>query len=190
MTELWLVRHGQTDWNREGRYQGQADPPLNRAGLAQASELAARLAGTAFAAVYSSDLQRARLTAEVAARAIGLPVTLDTRLREIGLGRWEGMLVSDIQAQYPREWAEREADPWHTAPPGGETAASVAARMQAAAAAMAQAHPRGRVLMVGHGFALATLLCAARSRPLHEVYSLVPDNARPEVVQWMAERST
>lgn len=186
MTQLWLVRHGQTDWNRQGRYQGQADPPLNAAGLAQAEALAGQLAasGERFAAIYASDLQRARDTAEVIGAALGLPAKVDARLREINLGRWEGMLAVDIVRQYPAEWAQRERDPWNSPAPGGETPAAVAARVEAAANDIAQAHPAGTVLIVAHGFALATLLCRARGHPLVEVYSLVPPNAHPEVVVW------
>ena len=96
MTEIWIVRHGQTDWNVEGRYQGQADRPLNAVGLAQAQQAAEQLRGRDFAAIYSSDLQRARVTAEIIAGQLGLPVQVDRRLREVNQGEWEGLLTADI----------------------------------------------------------------------------------------------
>jgi 2,3-bisphosphoglycerate-dependent phosphoglycerate mutase len=83
MTLLWLIRHGQTDWNLEGRYQGQCDAPLNAAGRAQAEALASRLTGQSFAALYSSDLQRARETAEIIGAQLGLFSQCEVRLREI-----------------------------------------------------------------------------------------------------------
>ncbi len=191
MTALWLARHGQTDWNVAGRYQGQADPPLNATGRAQAEALAERLAtrppaGPRLKAIASSDLQRADHTARRVAERLGLPVHTDPRLREINLGAWEGMLLADIQAQYPHEWAARERDPWDHAAPGGETAAAVAARVWAAADDLARSFAPGPVLVVSHGFALATLLCRARRLPMENVYSLVPDNANLEVVMWAA----
>src|SRR5512140_799505 len=90
--ELWLVRHGETDWNRRGLCQGQADIPLNETGLAQARQTAAMLrqAGQKFAAIYSSPLMRARRTAEETAGALGLEVCFDARLGEIHQGEWQG----------------------------------------------------------------------------------------------------
>jgi broad specificity phosphatase PhoE len=108
MTRLLLVRHGETDWNTTGRFQGQADPPLNANGRAQAASLAAQLAQTRIGAIYSSDLQRARDTAEIVARKLGMTVRVDRRLREINQGEWDGMLTTDIIARYPVEWAARE----------------------------------------------------------------------------------
>jgi broad specificity phosphatase PhoE len=186
MTALWLVRHGQTDWNVEGRWHGQADPPLNSTGRAQAQALAAQLNGTGFAALYASDLQRARVTAEIIARRVGLPVTLDVRLREISQGQWEGMLGDNVSEQYPGEWAARVADPVHGRAPGGESVGEVAARVWAAAGDIARTHPAGPVLVVSHGLALATLLCRARGLPLTEARLLIPDNARAEVIDWPA----
>jgi len=186
MTQLWLVRHGQTDWNLEGRYQGQADPPLNTNGWAQARALAARLSGTGFEAVYTSDLQRAYAMATIIGDRLRLTVTPDKRLREINQGAWEGMLLGDIMFLYPRDWSVHLHNPLHARPPGGESVAEVAARVCAAADDIARAHPVGPVLIVSHGLSLATLLCRVRRLSLQQAYSLIPDNAAPLDIEWPA----
>jgi alpha-ribazole phosphatase len=184
MTQLYLVRHGQTDWNVEGRYQGQADRPLNAAGRAQAAGLSQQLAGIRFAAAYSSDLGRAKETAAILVALTGLKVQLDPRLREINLGEWEGQLMTEIVARYPATWAERLHDPLHAHAPGGESVAEVAVRVAEAATDIARAHPAGPVLVVSHGVALATLLCQARRQPLPETYEAIPDNSQAKIVVW------
>jgi broad specificity phosphatase PhoE len=184
MTQLYLVRHGQTDWNVEGRYQGQSDLPLNAAGRAQVERLSQELAEVPFCAAYSSDLSRARETARLLAAPRGIAVYLDPRLREISLGVWEGQLVTEIARQYPEAWAERRRDPARARAPGGESVAEVGVRVGEAADAIASAHPAGPVLVVSHGLALATLLCLARQRPLAEAYQTIPDNSHPQVVNW------
>ena len=192
MTYLWLVRHGQTDWNVQGRWQGQTPdaPPLNAAGLAQAQTLAEQLAdqaardGIAFAALYSSDLLRARQTAEVIARRLGLPVRLDARLREAHLGAWEGMLGDEVALRYVAELDERRRDPVHSRPPQGESVYEVAARVGQAFDAIAHAHPDQHVVVVSHGLALAAGLCLAEGRPLAEVVTRIPDHAVAQVVRW------
>src|SRR5574341_2547686 len=83
MTRLILIRHGQTDWNAEGRWEGQTDVPLNSRGLEQAQRIASELAETGIQAIYASDLQRVQQTVEPLARLTGLPVQVDPRLREI-----------------------------------------------------------------------------------------------------------
>jgi broad specificity phosphatase PhoE len=188
MTQLWLVRHGQTDWNREGRWQGQAAhaPPLNEIGRAQAEAMAEKLESAELEVIYSSDLPRARETAEIIARRFGLPVIVDPRLREIDLGVWEGMRGDDIAGEYPEDLAERERNPAHSRAPEGESATEVAERVWAAADDIARAHPEGAVLIVSHGLALAALICRARGLSLSEVYALVPDNAHPYVIEWAA----
>lgn len=191
MTQLWLARHGQTDWNRDGRWQGQADhaPPLNEIGKAQAAALAEQFADTPLRVICSSDLPRARETAEIIARRFGLQVELDPRLREIDLGVWEGMRGDDIAGEYPEELAERQRNPAHSRAPNGESAAEVAERVWAAADDIARAHPVGSVLVVSHGLAIATLICRARGLPLSKVYTLVPDNAHPHMVDWNSPAS-
>jgi broad specificity phosphatase PhoE len=185
---LWLIRHGQTDWNLEGRYQGQADPPLNATGRAQARGLLETLSGGPFAAVYSSDLRRARDTAEVVARHVGLLVRVDPRLREVGLGRWEGMLFSDIKVEYAEAWQARQSDPLGARPPGGEALVEVAARAWAAADDMVAAHPGAEVIVVAHGLTLAAIRVRALGLPLGQAYEQIPENGRPERVAWRLER--
>jgi broad specificity phosphatase PhoE len=187
MTTLWLVRHGETDWNRDGRWQGQtpAAPPLNAAGRAQVQALAAQFEGRRVDAVYTSDLLRAQETAGFIADQVAAPIVLETRLREVNLGDWEGMQGDEIVRRYPAELQERQVNPVHARPPGGgETAAEVAERVQAAANDIAQRHPDGAVLIVSHGLALAALLCLARGLPLAEIYQHIPENGRPHVVDW------
>ncbi len=175
MAELWLVRHGQTDWNLEGRMQGQSDIPLNAAGLGQARQAAQRLAKESFSAVYSSDLLRARVTAEQIAAPHGLTVRLDPRLREICQGEWEGSPYAPLVAQYQRTPFAEE----RMRAAGGETVREVAARVREALKDIAAAHPDQRVLVVSHGLAIATQICLARGLPLSLVYQNILDNAEP-----------
>jgi probable phosphoglycerate mutase len=111
MTRFCLIRHGQTDWNLEGRYQGQSDVALNSVGKAQAHTLAGQLSGQSFSAIFSSDLIRAKETADILASALKAPVKVDPRLREINQGEWEGQLVEVLKAKYNGLWEMRTADP-------------------------------------------------------------------------------
>jgi broad specificity phosphatase PhoE len=182
VTELWLVRHGQTDWNLEGRYQGQSDIPLNQTGLDQARRLARKLDGQEFTAIFSSDLQRARQTAEILAEKTGVGVILDPRLREICQGEWEGKKLEEVKKM---QMEDAVNDPIHFHAPGGESVGIVSERLAKAADDIAHDFPRGKVLVVSHGLALATLICAARAVPIAEVYKVIPDNASPEIIEWV-----
>ncbi|HQY91857.1 histidine phosphatase family protein [Caldilinea sp.] len=186
MTELWLVRHGQTDWNLQRRYQGQTDPPLNATGLQQAELAGEALVGRRYAAIYSSDLQRARVTAEIIGRRLGMEVFVDSRLREVSFGKWEGMLVADIQTRYPVEWEARQQDRLYARPPGGESVQDVAARIWPAVDELAARHPHDVLILVSHGLALATILCRAQGLPLASARDLIPDNAQPHCIVWDA----
>ena len=186
MTEIWLVRHGQTDWNIEGRWQGHADIPLNFTGVEQARSLASNLAGNGyiFKAIYSSDLLRAYTTAQEIGKSLDLPVHKDRRLREISKGAWEGMLVSQVSELSTEANRQRREDPLYSRAPGGESLMEVAARLSSAADDIAVAHPLGPVLVVTHGLASAVLLCLANQWPLQEAYDRIPNNAAAQVIHW------
>ena len=146
MTTLLLVRHGETDWNRELRIQGSSDTELNARGRTQAHDLASELAGVEIDAVYSSDRRRARETAEIATAGRRLDVRLDRDLRERSFGSWEGLTRSEV--------AERFPDLEHH---DGESDDQVRDRVLAAVHRIVGAHPGEEVLVVSHGGALNAL---------------------------------
>jgi broad specificity phosphatase PhoE len=128
---LVLLRHGRTAWNAERRFQGQADPPLDEVGRAQAYEVGAMVLALGPARIVSSDLQRAYVTAQIVADACGLPLTSDPRFRERSLGHWEGLTREDVEERYPDEFADWLAGR-DVSRRGGETRAEVATRARAA----------------------------------------------------------
>jgi len=150
-TRILLARHGETDWNRIGRWQGQADPPLNDLGRLQAEELAERLATAELAAVYASDLRRASQTARVIAGRIGLAVVEDAALREIDVGSWSGLTRAEVEQRFPDGYAR-----WQAGEIGhdGETREELTDRVVAAVERIARAHRDQTVLAVTHGGAI------------------------------------
>jgi broad specificity phosphatase PhoE len=158
MTRLVLIRHGETDWNVEGRYQGQADPPLNAKGMAQAAELAGRLAKLPrLDIIYSSPLLRASQTAEVVADKLGGPLHLESRFMEIHQGDWQTRLRSEIEGLYPELFKSWETTPWEVCPPQGETLQQVQERVYAAIDEIITRHPEERVGIVSHRIPLALI---------------------------------
>jgi broad specificity phosphatase PhoE len=149
MATILLARHGETDWNRDNRFQGQADPPLNESGRDQARALAERLAGDDVDAVYSSPLLRALETAEIVGGRLGLPVTTVEALREIDVGSWSGLTRTEVEARFPEGYARWLAleHGWE----GGETYEELGARVVRALVGLAERHPDGRLLAVTHG---------------------------------------
>ena len=157
MTTLILARHGETDWNRYGRFQGHADPPLNERGREQARALAALLDDEPLEAIYSSDLRRAHETAQIVAARKGLSVIVDWELRERDVGPWAGLTLSEIEERFPEQirlWREGTIS-------AGESCESLSKRVVAAARRIAHAHPDGHVLVVTHGGAARMLRHAA-----------------------------
>jgi probable phosphoglycerate mutase len=157
---IYFVRHGETDWNREGRLQGQQDIPLNAVGRFQAGEAGARLRGLAESCgeldYVASPLERTRRTMEGMRAAIGLDAVSyrqDERLKELSFGAWEGLTWKEVRASDPNGAAARERDKWGFVPPGGESYALLAERLEPVVAEL-----RRDGVMVSHGGVARVLL--------------------------------
>jgi probable phosphoglycerate mutase len=183
LTTLYLVRHGETLWNVEGRYQGQLDPPLTEKGRQQAVTTAESLVSLDFEAIYSSDLARARQTAEALAEKTGLPIQLDSRLREIHQGEWQGVLIDDIRAHWPRQIDGWENDPWTHHPPGGERLQALQTRLFAAIDDIAACHPQGKVAVFSHKLPIALLKIRYQGYSAEQIWSLLPANGAWEIFE-------
>ena len=158
-TTIVLVRHGETDWNRENRFQGHADTQLNEAGRAQARALALELAGESFRTVYSSPLLRAHETAAILAASLDLEVEPADELMEVDVGSWSGLTRTDIEARFPdgfNRWLEY-GHGWDD----GESYDELGERVVSGLLRIAAAHPRGNVLAVTHGGPIRSALAAA-----------------------------
>ena len=167
MTELILIRHGETDWNRQMRFQGHIDVPLNAAGQAQAARLAERLAREPLQVLVSSDLLRARQTAAPLAARLGLALVADAGLREQGFGELEGLRTADVQRERPEVWAAWSRHDQHYAVPGGESTHGFHERVLAAVQRLAVQHAGRTLGIVTHGGVLDMLWRAAQGVPLH-----------------------
>jgi broad specificity phosphatase PhoE len=149
VTTILLARHGETDWNREKRWQGLSDLSLNERGREQAEALAERLDAVPIEAVYASDLRRAYETALVVAERKGVTVTPMRELREVDVGSWTGLSYEDVKARFPDAYTQmrtRSGRGWE----GGETYAEMSRRVLRAINRIARAYPDGTVLVVTH----------------------------------------
>ncbi|MEU7002898.1 histidine phosphatase family protein [Nonomuraea sp. NPDC046570] len=171
MTDLVLVRHGETVWHAENRYAGLSDIALTPRGIEQAATLAAWARGAGLTAVWSSTLGRARRTAE----ATGLGVRLDERLRELDFGQGDGLTAAEMRERFPEARAAFEADPVAHHLPGGEDPREAAERFVACLRDITAAHPGGRVLVVAHTTAIRLALCALLGVPLKDYRRTFPN---------------
>ena len=182
-TRLLLARHGETDWNRLGRWHGQQNPPLNARGTAQASALGHALKGQALSAVYSSLLLRAVSTAQEVALQHRLNVCRDARLNEINLGAWEGLPQKEIAARYPQILQAWQDDPRSTRPPDGESIAELEERVLAAVDEIAIAYPGETVCVIGHKMTNGVIRSHYLGLPLNEALRSIPGHAAYEIVE-------
>lgn len=172
MTTLLLVRHGETDWNHDGRWQGGSNTSLNETGREQARALANTLDGTVDA-IYSSDLTRARETAEILADRLRLEVHLDERIRERGFGAWEGLTTAEVEERYADEhrlWRLGEG-------PGAADAEPFdifAARISSFLDELLDRHPEDEVLVVAHGGSIRVIHALARGLDYVRDHRLIP----------------
>ena len=161
MTQLILIRHGETLWNTERRMQGQLDSPLTSRGPWQAQQLGVRLKTQPFTTLYSSDLPRAARTAEQIAVATGHQIVIDERLRERHFGVFEGLTQKEMQSCEPDAYVRFMSRDPHYAVPGGESPAAFFARCRAALEELAIRHAGETIAVVTHGLVLDSAYRAA-----------------------------
>jgi broad specificity phosphatase PhoE len=182
VSTLLLVRHGETDWNRDGRWQGHSDTHLNDVGRAQAARLADELGGVDV--IYSSDLARARETAEIVAERVDLPVHVDSRLRERSFGAWEGKTGREIESEFAAAHAQ-----WLAGSPGADDAepfAEFAARVESFLADIVERHPDETVLIVAHGGSIRVIHARAQGLDYVRDHRLIPGVANCTVARYAA----
>jgi broad specificity phosphatase PhoE len=181
-TTIALVRHGETDWNRERRFQGHTDIPLNDAGLAQVQKLADQLDGQAFTIAYASPLKRAAQTAEILAARLGIEVQHDAGLKEVDVGAWSGLTVPEVELRYPdgySRWHDWRVEGWDD----GEAYEELSGRVVAALQDIGARHVGGKVLAVTHGGPIRAAIAAARGLTLDEAHSTIGPLANCAVVR-------
>ena len=167
MARWLLVRHGETEWNAERRIQGHRDIGLSSVGYRQAQLLASRLTEPRLEAIYSSDLSRARETANAIAAGRDVEVIARPGLRERDYGRWQGLTLDEARARDPEDYARWRSGDDQFRPPGGEKASDVVTRVSRLAAELRETHAgEGTVLLAGHGGSLLCLLVAVLDLPV------------------------
>lgn len=189
MTKVILVRHGQTTWNLELKYQGHTDIALTDLGLAQAEQAAERLTQEKVAAIYASDLTRAYRTAEIIATRHNLPVVAMSELREIKFGEWEGLTYDAISEHWPNRMKKLFTHPDEVEIPGGETFRELKERAEKAIAALVARHPDETIIVVSHGGTIRTILCAALNIHLNYVWNIRQDNTAVNIIDYYKERT-
>ena len=182
MGQLYIVRHGETVWNRQGRIQGHTDVGLSDRGLKQAQMLAQRLKSVGFDAAYASDLLRASDTAAAILEGRDVPVFPTPRLREYHKGAFEGMTEEELRAKYPEEYPGYIAKDLDYAPDGGESARGVSERMAAVIKEIKERHLNDTVLVVGHGGSLRAAMMTLLGMSLDANWRFVFGNCTLTVV--------
>ena len=156
--KILLIRHGETDWNAQKRWQGFAQTSLNTRGLQQAGALAGYLGTWPISAIYSSDLIRTVETATPLSQALDVPVQLDERWREIHVGKYQGLSFAEVEERFPDEVVARRADIWHFVNPGGESRRDLQKRVLDAWGAIADSHPGAQVAVFSHAGPIKVML--------------------------------
>jgi len=161
MTRLFIVRHGETAWNADGKIQGHTDVPLTEVGIEQARQAAERLRTEKIDAVYSSDLKRASVTGEAIALVHGVSVTTTPLLREANLGIWQGLSLKEVAEKYPTEHAAYKKDSIANRPPGAEKLEDVIARCRQFLDDILEKHPSDSIAVTCHGGSVRGIIAAA-----------------------------
>ncbi len=189
MTKIILVRHGETSWNLEKKYQGHADISLTETGLLQAQLVAKRLKKHYhFDAIYSSDLCRAFKTAESIAKLYDKQVISIPELREINFGEWEGLNYEAIDSRYPDSMNKLFTSPGEVDIPGGETFEFLKTRAMKAIHRLCRLHSNQTIAIVSHGGTIRTILCAVLNLHLNYLWNIKQDNTAVNVIEFYGDQ--
>ncbi len=184
MPIIYLIRHGETDWNLQGRIQGTTDVPLNDTGRQQARAVGRYLADRQdFERMYTSGLTRAAATGEIIAEHVDTPMVRDDRLREMDFGAWEGLTADELEKEFPSALRRVRSDPVNTPRPGGESTAEACDRILECMEDIAEETDQ-RCLVVSHGGVLRALITHLLGMDLRHRYRLSVDNASISVVEF------
>lgn len=183
-TRLYIVRHGETEWNKALRYQGHRDIPLSEEGRVQAAQIAKRLSGEKLHAAYASDLSRAFETAETISEYHGLEVARFPELKETNFGLWEGLTYGEIDKQFHTVMNEWYKNPRDTQIPGGESLGEVADRCQAGVNRILCANPGRNVLVVAHGGIIRIIVATILGMSLNDYWKIKQDNVSLNIIEF------
>lgn len=185
MATLVLVRHGETLWNKVGKFQGQKNLPLSKGGIVQAKSLAAYFESWAIDMIVSSDLKRASYTAELIAEPHNITVKTDARLREFSFGVWEGLTRQEVITEYSELYLRRKTD-INTKIPGGETGSQMLDRVKDWLRDISDSKFQC-VLAVSHGGTIRAILAAILNIDVSKCYPLKLDNCGFSIIQWQKQ---
>ena len=184
MTKVIFIRHGQTEWNVTGRYQGQSDVKLTEEGKKQAEKLADNFPVAKVDAIYASDLCRAMVTAETIAKKFGLKVQAEPAFRELSFGDWEGLTYQQIVDKWEEAMANFLQHPDILEIPGGESFPAVQQRAMKRLNELIEKHDGQTIVVVAHGAVLRTMLTAALHMPLQYLWSIRQFNTAVNIVRY------
>ena len=187
MTKVIFIRHGQTEWNVTGRYQGQSDVKLTEEGKKQAEKLADNFPVAKVDAIYASDLCRAMVTAETIAKKFGLKVQAEPAFRELSFGDWEGLTYQQIVDKWEDAMANFLQHPDILEIPGGESFPAVQQRAMKRLNELIEKHDGQTIVVVAHGAVLRTMLTAALHMPLQYLWSIRQFNTAVNIVRYDAD---
>lgn len=183
MTSIYLIRHGETEWNKEGRLQGNSNVLLSPEGIRQARLLAQHTPFHEVDGIYSSDLSRAVKTAEILAEKFNLPVIKERGFRETNFGDWEGRLFRELTAEMPKGFEYFFTKPDKVHPPNGETFLESQARVMTALDEIVADNEDRRVVVVSHGAVIRLIICAVLSMPIRKMWSISQFNMAVNILR-------
>lgn len=183
MMRIFLIRHGETEWNLQGKLQGNSEVRLTSEGVRQARLLAEHLPFQHVDTIYSSDLSRAVETATILAKHFNLPVKKVPELREANFGDWEGRLIRELAEESPNDFGKFFIDPERCHPPHGETFLECQARVMNVIRDIIAEHENQNVMVVSHGAAIRLIIGAALDMPIHKIWAISQFNTALNILR-------